>query len=281
MSNRLSLLNTVVSYDQLSSTPSRKDKVPEQLETDLRTLGCELIQTAGILLRLPQVAMASAQVLFQRFFYVASAKKFGVRDVAMGALFLASKIEECPRKIRDIINVFAYAIAHLRRQPTEPIELFGKEFYDMKNGLIVAEMQILKRLGFSVHIQLPYALMVNYLSALDLTETDDVPQRAWSYLNDALRTNVYVCYQPPTIACAVIYLAARTAGVTLPTNPPWWEIFDAELEDLENIAGVILSLYARQLPIHLPLTVKEMEEYLLRKSVDIATADTQIRHDHL
>ena len=47
-----------------------------------------------------------------------------------------------------------------------------------------------------------------------------------------LRTNVYVCYQPAVIACAVLWLAARIAQVKLPTSPPWWELFEAELEDI-------------------------------------------------
>lgn len=54
----------------------------------------------------------------------------------------------------------------------------------MKNALAIAEMQILKRLGFNVHVQLPYGLMINYLQALNLTEHDKIPNRAWSYLND-------------------------------------------------------------------------------------------------
>lgn len=45
-------------------------------------------------------------------------------------------------------------------------------------------MQILKKLGFNVHIQLPYAIMVNYLKVLELTEHPTIPQRAWSLLND-------------------------------------------------------------------------------------------------
>jgi hypothetical protein len=36
---------------------------------DLRYLGCELIQSGAILLKLPQVAAATAQILFQRFYY--------------------------------------------------------------------------------------------------------------------------------------------------------------------------------------------------------------------
>lgn len=50
--------------------------------------------------------------------------------------------------------------------------------------MVIAEMQILKKLGFNVHVQLPYAIMVNYLKVLELTEHPTIPQRAWGFLND-------------------------------------------------------------------------------------------------
>lgn len=55
----------------------------------------------------------------------------------------------------------------------------------MKDALVIAEMQILKKLGFNVHVQLPYGLMVNYLKVLELTDHETIPQKAWGYLNDA------------------------------------------------------------------------------------------------
>lgn len=50
--------------------------------------------------------MASAQVLFQRFYYSKSFVKHNVEVVAMACVNLASKIEEAPRRMRDVINVF-------------------------------------------------------------------------------------------------------------------------------------------------------------------------------
>ena len=70
-----------------------------------KVVGCEMIQQMGILLRLPQVVLASAQVMFHRFYARRSVKKFDVRHFAMGALFLAAKVEEQPRKTRDVVNV--------------------------------------------------------------------------------------------------------------------------------------------------------------------------------
>ncbi|CAG8472998.1 5644_t:CDS:2 [Diversispora eburnea] len=189
MSN-LSLQNAILTYEQLEVTPSRKDGISEDLEENLRKFGCEFIQSAGILLRLPQVAMATAQVLFQRFFYSASLRKVSIRDIGMGALFLASKVQESPCKIRDLINVYNYLIRQYRKLPIEPLEYFGSTFYEMKDALVIAELQILKKLGFNVHVQLPYGLMVNYLRVLELTEHDTIPQKAWGYLNDAIPFNL-------------------------------------------------------------------------------------------
>lgn len=102
----LTLENCLLPEAKLSDTPSRQDGLDRQTEYDLRVLGCELIQTAGILLKLPQVAMATGQVLFQRFYYCKSFVRHGMETTAMSCLCLASKIEEAPRRIRDVINVF-------------------------------------------------------------------------------------------------------------------------------------------------------------------------------
>jgi hypothetical protein len=68
----LYLDSIILGEDKLKPTPSEKDGLDQQSEYDLRYIGCELIQTAGILLKLPQVAMATAQVLFQRYYYFKS-----------------------------------------------------------------------------------------------------------------------------------------------------------------------------------------------------------------
>lgn len=53
-----------------------------------------------------QVAMATGQVIFQRFYYSKSLVRHNMETTAMGCVCLASKIEEAPRRIRDVINVF-------------------------------------------------------------------------------------------------------------------------------------------------------------------------------
>ena len=116
----------------------------------------------------------------------------------MGSLYLASKLEECPLRMRDLINIYdfllqrtAYQLSFASTGVSEsefrysPMSYFSSTFYDLKDALVVAEMQILKRLGFNVHVVLPYGTLVNYLRVLGLINQEDACTRAWGYLNDA------------------------------------------------------------------------------------------------
>lgn len=111
----------------------------------------------------------------------------------MGALYLASKLEECPLRMRDLINVYDLLLqraahSHGSKPPNDfryhPMSYFGSTFYDLKDALVLAEMQILKRLGFNVHVVLPYGTLINYLQVLGLANQAEVCTRAWGYLND-------------------------------------------------------------------------------------------------
>lgn len=113
--------------------------------------------------------------------------------MGMGALYLASKLEECPVRMRDLINVYDLLLqkeAHSASGSSgsfryAPMSYFGNTFYELKDALVVAEMQLLKRLGFNVHVVLPYGTLVNYLRLLGLTGRADAASRAWGYVNDA------------------------------------------------------------------------------------------------
>lgn len=251
------LLNPLAPLHQPS--PSSIDGVPPALERDLRAYGALLIQQAGVMVNAPQVVMATAQVLFQRFWFVTSLKHFGVRDIGLGALFLASKLEESPLRIRDLINAYAYLLALVHHCSTAPfppassfaglyvpMDYFATEFYDRKDALVIAEMQILKRLGFQTQTGLPYGHLVNYLRVLELIDDQDVVSRCWGYVNDMLQTPVPALYPQSTLAVAAIFLTARLTSppLGLPLSPvPWWTLFDATEDDLLDICATLLQLY--------------------------------------
>lgn len=79
--------------------------------------------------------------------------------------------------------------------------------------VIKAERRVLKELGFCVHVKHPHKMIVTYLQVLKAERNTKLIQTVWNYMNDSLRTDVFVRYDPETIACACIYLAARQLNV--------------------------------------------------------------------
>ncbi|XP_061790113.1 cyclin-L1a isoform X1 [Nerophis lumbriciformis] len=262
----LTIDNSLIPEERLSPTPSMLDGLDLHAETDLRILGCELIQSAGILLRLPQVAMATGQVLFHRFFYSKSFVKHNFEIVAMACVNLASKIEEAPRRIRDVINVFHH-LKQMRVKKTPSSLILDQNYINTKNQVIKAERRILKELGFCVHVKHPHKIIVMYLQVLECEKNQTLVQTAWNYMNDSLRTNVFVRFQAETIACACIYLAARALQIPLPARPQWYLLFGATDDEIKDICITTLKLYTRKKPNY-----EQLEKEVERRKMFLADA---------
>ncbi|XP_039298094.1 cyclin-L2-like [Nilaparvata lugens] len=240
----LSLNNCILPESKLSLTPSKLDGFDSETETDLRILGCEMIQTGGILLRLPQVAMATGQVLFQRFYYSKSFMRYPMETTAMACLFLASKVEECPRRIRDVMNVFHH-IKQIKSQKTiQPMQI-NDHYIILEKQVIMTESRVLKQLGFCVHVKHPHKIIVVYLQVLGYEKHQPIMQLSWNYMNDSLRSDVFMRYDPETVACACIYLSARKLRIPLPKQPPWFGLFGISEDHIVDVCKRILRLYQR------------------------------------
>ena len=213
-----------------------------------RVFGCEMIQQMGILLKLPQVATSTAQVMFHRFYAKRSLYKFDARHLSVGALFLATKVEECPRKVRDVLNVFNHLEQKRAGVPMgeiAPLDIYSQKYVTLKERLIRAEREILKELGFILYTEHPHKFILNYCKLLTVErDTPRLAQQAWNFINDSQRTNVCIKFAPEVICCAAIFMAARVLQIVLPPN--WWELFDATKEDMDAVCERVLALYSRR-----------------------------------
>jgi len=205
---------------------------------------------------MPQVAAATGQIFFHRFYYKVSFKRYDVEIASMGALFLAAKREECSPadntrdgrttlRIKDFVNVW-----HTMRQrrmgkvPKEckPINPWMDTFADMKQRLIASERVMLKKLGFILFVEHPHKFVIMYLQQLDMW---DLTQVSWNYCNDSLRTTLCCRYPAETIACGALYLAARSKGMKLPQKHAICEIFETRKADVDDVCLTISALYTR------------------------------------
>ena len=240
------LLKLLPPSELAAPTPSGRDGVSPALESAYRAFGCELIAEMCVLLRVPAVVSATAQTLLQRFYYRRSLLAFDAHAVAQAAVFLGAKAEESARRMRDILNV-CYA-SKLRREGRAPrtLTLGGDLYCAWKARLIRVERFLLKDLGFNISAGIseehPHKFVLLYVRVLG--GGAPLAQAAWNFLNDSLRRDLCVRYAPEAIACAAIYLAARTCGTPLPQRVPWHEVFSTPRDTMLAIARDILQLHS-------------------------------------
>ncbi|KAK6120401.1 hypothetical protein DH2020_045881 [Rehmannia glutinosa] len=238
--------------EELKNSPSSKDGIDEATETTLRIYGCDLIQESGILLKLypfamccsaccslvllllgiPQAVMATGQVLFHRFYCKKSFARFNVKRIAASCVWLASKLEESPRKARQVLIVFHRMECRRENLPIEHLDTSSKRYVDLKADLIRSERHLLKEMGFICHVEHPHKFISNYLATLETPP--ELRQEAWNLANDSLRTTLCVRFKSEVVACGVVYAAARRFQVPLPENPPWWKAFDADKSGIDE-----------------------------------------------
>ncbi|OSS54249.1 hypothetical protein B5807_00394 [Epicoccum nigrum] len=286
------LANPLASAAQLEVSGSQLDGIPPDLEDSVRYAGARLTQAAGALLRLPQEVIAQAIVVFMRFWVGTeggSLAEFGAGQVSASSLYLVTKLSAYPKSARSLINVYAYLDTFpLPPMYTEPEESKASMYYVSEGtyerrraSLFETEQRILKTLGFQVQATLPYTLCITYMQALDVfshPRASELAKRAVAHLNTALLSPqlLYLTHQPPSIATAAIYLAAREAGIKLP-EVEWWEVFDTDREELGFLCVGFLSAegFAEQererwAGRRVPLTVEEMDAELKNRKEQTA-----------
>ena len=230
----------------LRETPSQRDGIARDEEDEHRRWACGLAQEAGILLKLPQQVMCTAQNLLHRFYYRKSLKSHDAFVAAMGCLFLASKVEEKPKRLREVLFAFHY-VYKVRTNATGKMELGGAMYAGWKESLVTVERTILKELGFSFYvIEHAHRFILFFVKLLDGDAA--LAQEAWAYCNDALRTDLQLRSRAEVIACAAVRLAAAKLRRTLPSlekdGVDWWAAFGVDGGELERAAAEITALYA-------------------------------------
>jgi len=147
------------------------------------------------------------------------------------------------------------------------------DYLSHRTRMMKHEAIILRVLGFETHIALPYTLCINYMQALEVFQHPSgkaVAKRAFEHLNTALLNPqlLYLTHQPPQLATAAIYLAARECSVKLPEDD-WWEVFDTDRETLGFLVAAMVSMSDFALAEAkkwgsegVPLTVERLEKEL-------------------
>ncbi|XP_028768715.1 cyclin-T1-5 [Neltuma alba] len=225
------------------NSPSKKDGIDLKKETYLRKSYCTFLQDLGMRLKVPQVTIATAIIFCHRFFLRQSHAKNDRRTIATVCMFLAGKVEETPRPLKDVILV-SYEIVH-KKDPAAVQRIKQKEVYEQQKELILlGERVVLATLGFDLNVHHPYKPLVEAIKKFKVAQ-NALAQVAWNFVNDGLRTSLCLQFMPHHIAAGAIFLAAKFLKVKLPSDGEkvWWQEFDVTPRQLEEVSNQMLELY--------------------------------------
>lgn len=229
-------------------------------DEDLRIFACDIIQKAGIVLKLPQTAITTAQMLLQRVYHTPdyTFDKYPLDITSMAALFLGAKIEEYPKKALEVIYVFTIVLSDKLKRNIK----FTYRDEKIRKELITAEKRLLKNLGFNLLSSYPHKMIVILHSAIVnlLDPANNVWKRkdnehslqiAWNYCNDSMKTDVFIKYNEKAVACACIQMACFDTRTFFPKSSDgreWYSLFVKDDSEVIAATNTIQSLYDRREP---------------------------------
>ncbi|WCJ23722.1 Cyclin family protein [Euphorbia peplus] len=222
-------------------SPSRKDGIDVLRETYLRYSYCEFLQNLGMRLELPQTTVGTAMVLCHRFFVRRSHACHDRYLIATAALFLASKSEETPCPLNNVVRA-SCEIFHKQDMTFLSYILPVDWFEQYRERVTEAEQMILTTLNFELNVQHPYAHLTSVLEKLGFSQSVMV-NLALNLVSEGLRSSLWLQFKPHHIAAGAAYLAAKFLHMDLTGYQHIWQEFQTTPVIIQDVAQQLMELF--------------------------------------
>ena len=201
-----------------------------------------------MLLKLPQLTLATASVYLHRFFMRHSMVDVPNRPglhhyaIAATALFLATKVEENCRKMKELV-VACCRVA--QKQPSLIVDEQSKEYWKWRDTILHNEDLLLEALCFDLELEQPYRILFEFLCYYGVQNDKNLRNVSWAYLNDANLTTMCLLFSTRLIAGSALYAAAKFTGVTFPDEQdlPWWEHLGLDIGGMRRAVDLMAEIY--------------------------------------
>uniref|UniRef100_A0A183BVT2 CYCLIN domain-containing protein n=1 Tax=Globodera pallida TaxID=36090 RepID=A0A183BVT2_GLOPA len=211
--------------EDLESTPSIKAAISMEEENSFRRDGVRVIKDIGKAMNLKSnPTLATASVFYHRFYMFHSFGEYPLHMTSLACIFLAGKVEETPKKCKDLLAV-------AREQ--YPAKFTAKV---TPEDLMLMERVLLQTIRFDLHVEHPYTFLVQYAKGfrLDKDYMSKIVTTAWTFVNDSLGTTLCLMWEPEVIAIALLYMSFKMERMEeqqngrphqLDANAEWWNLY--------------------------------------------------------
>lgn len=241
----------IFSEEELANTPSIQDGMSVVDERQLRAKGINFIVQCGVMLKLPQLTLSTAAIFFQRYLMRSSLKKprngmlkpVHHYSSAATCLFLATKVEESCRKMKEMMVVFCRVA---QKNPNLIIDEQSKDFWRWRDWVLQEEDFLLEVLCFDLTVESPHRQLYDMLKYHGLEHDKRLRNAAWGFVTDSNNTQLCLLFNSRTIAAASLFAACRYCDVEIPDDSkgrPWWEASHVRLKDMRLALDYIVTQY--------------------------------------
>ncbi|KAL8887148.1 MAG: hypothetical protein Q9215_005245 [Flavoplaca cf. flavocitrina] len=234
---------------ELLRTPSILDGLSSEKERENRGKGVNFIFQVGIMLKLPQVILATASVLLHRFFVRHSMVEAPGRpayhyySMAATSIFLATKIEEDCRKMKELV-VACVRVA--QKDSRKLVDEQDKEYWRWKDNILHNEDVLLEALCFDLTLEPPYKVLVEYLDRFGKSDHRRLRNSAWAFINDSCMTTLCLQFSSRAIAASALYAAAKHCHTEIfddNAGRPWWQVIGIDIKTIKQACNTLAAVY--------------------------------------
>ncbi|KAJ7695650.1 cyclin-like protein [Mycena rosella] len=244
----------------------QRGKLSVTQEERVRQSACGFLETLGARVGFPRRTIATAQNLYHRFHLFFPRKDFHYQDVSLASLYVSTKMHDTLKKPRELLAVsYAIRFPELAAKSKHPggeidVDTMDQQVVERdRQRLLAIERLLLETVCFNFTSRMPFPYVIKLGKAFGASKK--LTKLAWRLTIDCHRTLVPIQYPPHIVALAGLYVAAllssfgqpptqedpgtRTAheiADILGKNGDWEEKYQAQVDDLEGIAHIVIDL---------------------------------------
>jgi len=164
------------------------------------------------------------------------------QQIAATSLFLATKVEETCRKIKELV-IACCRVA--QKNPHLLVDEQTKDFWRWRDTILYNEDVLLEVLCFDLTIESPYRILADLIKHYHASHNKRLRDSAWSFINDSNMTQLCLLFTSRTIACAALYCGAKHANIAFEDEQarPWWEVQQTTLLDIRQACNYMANFY--------------------------------------